>query len=283
MAPHTATGIENLVPIVLVRNQGADGPDLRGVLEARGKMLQGVGSQFQVVSEHEDGIGIALEQDAYHGVEPHAGTAVLPDLNDLDRRVGLAYELRGAIAGGVLDHDDEVGRAGLGEQGVESRVDPGQVSVVKYSCPDPHAGHLRRRGSMAGIPGLPYGDAVMNPNTRQVPLDEMSLVILAGGKGLRLREETERIPKPLVGIGEYPMLWHIMKLYRHYGFRHFIVCLGYKGWEIKEYFLRYREHVGDFTLGGGDDERPHFHDDTPEENWEITLRRPASRLPREPG
>ena len=118
---------------------------------------------------------------------------------------------------------------------------------------------------------MPYVDAVMNSNTKQMPLEEMSLVILAGGKGLRLREETERIPKPLVGIGEYPMLWHIMKLYRHYRLRHFIVCLGYRGWEIKEYFLRYREHVSDFTLGGNDHQRPQFHDGTQEEDWEITL------------
>jgi glucose-1-phosphate cytidylyltransferase len=102
-------------------------------------------------------------------------------------------------------------------------------------------------------------------------LEDMTLVILAGGMGLRLREETERVPKPLVSIGEKPMLWHIMKLYRHYGLRHFVVCLGYKGWLIKEYFLRYREHVSDFTLGGADDGRPVFHNGPREEDWEITL------------
>jgi len=99
----------------------------------------------------------------------------------------------------------------------------------------------------------------------------MSLVILAGGMGLRLREETERIPKPLVGIGEYPMVWHIMKLYHHHGLPHFIFCLGYKGWLIKEYFLRYREHVSDFTLSSKNDHRPLLHNATPEEDWDVTL------------
>ena len=77
---------------------------------------------------------------------------------------------------------------------------------------------------------------------------ELPVVILAGGMGTRLREATESVPKPLVDIGEQPILWHIMKLYGHYGFRRFILCLGYKSWLIKEYFLRYREHVSDFTL-----------------------------------
>ena len=71
--------------------------------------------------------------------------------------------------------------------------------------------------------------------------NEIPVVILAGGMGTRLREETEKVPKPLVPIGDKPILWHIMKIYGHHGFQRFVVCLGYKSWLIKEFFLRYRE------------------------------------------
>lgn len=99
-------------------------------------------------------------------------------------------------------------------------------------------------------------------------LEDMPVVILSGGLGTRLKEETDRVPKPLVEIGEMPMLWHIMKLYRHYGARRFVLCLGYKSWLIKDYFLHYREHVCDFTVGG--DHQPRFHTGL-EEDWEITF------------
>lgn len=81
-----------------------------------------------------------------------------------------------------------------------------------------------------------------------IPYRDMPVVILCGGKGTRLREETEYRPKPMVEIGGNPILWHIMKIYGHYGFRHFILCLGYKGWVIKQFFLRYHEHESDFTI-----------------------------------
>lgn len=99
----------------------------------------------------------------------------------------------------------------------------------------------------------------------------MPVVILAGGMGTRLKEETERLPKPLVQIGERPILWHIMKLYSHHGFRRFILCLGYKSWLIKEFFLRYREIVSDFTLELASDHTPVFRDSSGDENWEITF------------
>ena len=98
----------------------------------------------------------------------------------------------------------------------------------------------------------------------------MPVIILSGGMGTRLREETEKVPKPLVEIGEQPILWHIMKLYRHHGFRRFVLCLGYKSWLIKEFFLRYREHMCDFTLGMNDDHQPVFHNDRGDEDWEVT-------------
>ena len=76
----------------------------------------------------------------------------------------------------------------------------------------------------------------------------MKVVILAGGLGTRLSEETAARPKPMVEIGERPILWHIMKMYSHYGFSDFVVCLGYKGYVIKEYFSNYFLHMSDVTF-----------------------------------
>ena len=76
----------------------------------------------------------------------------------------------------------------------------------------------------------------------------MKVVILAGGFGTRLSEETTLKPKPMVEIGDKPILWHIMKLYSHYGFNDFIICLGYKGYVIKEYFANYYLHQSDVTF-----------------------------------
>lgn len=76
----------------------------------------------------------------------------------------------------------------------------------------------------------------------------MKVVILAGGLGTRISEETEIRPKPMVEIGGKPILWHIMKIYSHYGYNEFIVCLGYKGYLIKEYFANYYRHQADITI-----------------------------------
>lgn len=76
----------------------------------------------------------------------------------------------------------------------------------------------------------------------------MKTIILCGGMGTRLKEETEFKPKPMVQIGGKPILWHIMKIYRYFGFREFILALGYKGEMIKEYFLNFSQMQGDFTL-----------------------------------
>jgi glucose-1-phosphate cytidylyltransferase len=76
----------------------------------------------------------------------------------------------------------------------------------------------------------------------------MKVVLLAGGYGTRLSEETDLKPKPMVEIGGKPILWHIMKLYSHYGFNDFVVCLGYKGYVIKEYFANYFLHMADVTF-----------------------------------
>src|SRR5512144_914388 len=76
----------------------------------------------------------------------------------------------------------------------------------------------------------------------------MKVVILAGGLGTRLSEETTVRPKPMVEIGGKPILWHIMKIYSHYGFNDFVICLGYKGYIIKEYFANYFLHQSDVTI-----------------------------------
>jgi glucose-1-phosphate cytidylyltransferase len=76
----------------------------------------------------------------------------------------------------------------------------------------------------------------------------MKVVILVGGLGTRLSEETTIKPKPMVEIGGNPILWHIMKIYSHYGFNDFIICLGYKGYMIKEYFANYFLHMSDVTI-----------------------------------
>jgi glucose-1-phosphate cytidylyltransferase len=76
----------------------------------------------------------------------------------------------------------------------------------------------------------------------------MKVVIFAGGLGTRISEETDTRPKPMVEIGGKPILWHIMKIYSHYGFNDFIICLGYKGYVIKEYFMHYYMHNSDLTI-----------------------------------
>ena len=99
----------------------------------------------------------------------------------------------------------------------------------------------------------------------------MKVVILCGGKGTRLREETEHRPKPMVPIGNYPILWHIMKTYAHYGHKEFILCLGYKGEMIKEFFRNYMWNVTDTTLTLGRNPTVQFHNSHAEEDWQVTL------------
>lgn len=101
----------------------------------------------------------------------------------------------------------------------------------------------------------------------------MKAMILCGGQGTRLREFTEVLPKPLVEVGGRPMLWHIMKLYAHYGVDEFILCLGYKGHLIRQYFLNYEAMERDFTieLGKKDSLRFHGEGDNAELGWKVTL------------
>jgi len=80
----------------------------------------------------------------------------------------------------------------------------------------------------------------------------MKVLLLAGGFGTRLSEETDIRPKPMVDIGSKPILWHIMKIYSHYGFNEFVILLGYKGYYIKEFFANYFLHQSDVTIDMSD-------------------------------
>jgi glucose-1-phosphate cytidylyltransferase len=97
----------------------------------------------------------------------------------------------------------------------------------------------------------------------------MKCVILAGGKGTRIAEESSSRPKPMVEIGGLPILWHIMKLYSHHGVNDFVVCLGYKGYLIKEYFANYYLHNADVTFDMRDN-KVHYHR-TRGDDWRVTL------------
>ncbi|MGD1102583.1 MAG: sugar phosphate nucleotidyltransferase [Terriglobia bacterium] len=99
----------------------------------------------------------------------------------------------------------------------------------------------------------------------------MRVVILCGGMGTRLREETEFRPKPLVEIGGEPILWPMMKIYSRFGFHDFVRCLGYKGQMIKEYFLNCRVMNRDFTRRLDSPDNPEFHAANTYEPWSITF------------
>jgi glucose-1-phosphate cytidylyltransferase len=99
----------------------------------------------------------------------------------------------------------------------------------------------------------------------------MKVAILCGGLGTRMREETEYRPKPLVTVGNRPILWHIMKIYAHYGFKDFAVCLGYRGEMIKEYFLNYAAMSSDFTIHLGQESQITYHNNHGERDFQVTL------------
>lgn len=99
----------------------------------------------------------------------------------------------------------------------------------------------------------------------------MKVIILCGGQGTRLREETEFKPKPMVLVGGRPILWHIMKMYAHYGHTDFVLCLGYKGAMIKEYFLNYQAMNNDFTIRLGNHREIESHGAHGEEDFRVTL------------
>jgi glucose-1-phosphate cytidylyltransferase len=97
------------------------------------------------------------------------------------------------------------------------------------------------------------------------------VVLLCGGRGTRLQEETEYRPKPMVEVGGRPVLWHIMKLFAHHGLNRFVICVGYRGEMIKDYFLDYEAWSNDFTLTLGEPGSVAFHDGHTETGWEVTV------------
>lgn len=99
----------------------------------------------------------------------------------------------------------------------------------------------------------------------------MQTVIFCGGMGTRMREEAEFKPKPMVHIGRRPMIWHIMKIYSHFGFKEFILTLGYKGEMIKNYFLNYEAMYNDVTIELGREAPVYMHNCHEEIGWKITL------------
>lgn len=101
-------------------------------------------------------------------------------------------------------------------------------------------------------------------------MSELTAVILAGGLGTRLSEETHLRPKPMVEIGGKPILWHILKIYSHYGIRKFVICCGYKGYLVKEYFANYFLHTSDVTFHMDEDNRLEIHE-RKSEPWKVTL------------
>ena len=99
---------------------------------------------------------------------------------------------------------------------------------------------------------------------------DIPVVILAGGKGTRIREASESLPKPMIDVGGKPIMWHIMKTYASAGHTKFVILLGYKSWTIKEYFLAYREKTSDFTVNLNDAETT-FHGEYGSENFQVTM------------
>lgn len=99
----------------------------------------------------------------------------------------------------------------------------------------------------------------------------MKTIILCGGRGMRLQEETEFRPKPLIPIGGWPILWHIMKTYAHYGFREFVLCLGYRGEMIKDYFLNYEAMSSDFTIRLGRHSSIDYNNAHKEQDFVVAL------------
>ncbi|MEK6874470.1 MAG: sugar phosphate nucleotidyltransferase [Nanoarchaeota archaeon] len=99
----------------------------------------------------------------------------------------------------------------------------------------------------------------------------MQVVLLCGGLGTRFKEQTEFMPKPLARIGTMPILWHIMKMYSQFGHKDFVLCLGYKGEMIKDYFLNYKWLSNDFTMKLGPGQEHLMHTNANTEDWTITF------------
>tara|TARA_Y100001934_G_C12329521_1_gene764326 strand:+ start:244 stop:1056 length:813 start_codon:yes stop_codon:yes gene_type:complete len=102
-------------------------------------------------------------------------------------------------------------------------------------------------------------------------IKDIPVLILCGGQGTRFREKTDLLPKPMIAIGERPILWHIMQIYSAAGFKTFVLALGYKGNVIKDYFLNYHAMNSDFTIDLQNPDSLHFHTKNTTQDWKITL------------
>ena len=100
---------------------------------------------------------------------------------------------------------------------------------------------------------------------------KVKAVILCGGQGTRIRDVSEVLPKPMLTIGNMPIVWHIMKIYAHYGIKDFVLCLGYKGWIVKEFFLNYNSKISDISIKLGDPDSIKYYSVNSESDWDITL------------
>jgi glucose-1-phosphate cytidylyltransferase len=114
---------------------------------------------------------------------------------------------------------------------------------------------------------MDFGAAAAARGGREI----MKVVILAGGFGTRIRDVAEDIPKPMIPIGPYPILWHIMKWYGRFGHKEFVVCLGFRGQVIKNFFLNYEANTRDFTIAFGANGGITYHNDHTEQDWSVTL------------
>ena len=102
-------------------------------------------------------------------------------------------------------------------------------------------------------------------------MSKIKALILCGGQGTRIRDVSEVLPKPMLTIGNMPILWHIMKTYSHYGVKDFVLCLGYKGWVVKEFFLNYYAKISDITVKIGEKDSIIYHNVNDEADWNITM------------
>jgi glucose-1-phosphate cytidylyltransferase len=108
-------------------------------------------------------------------------------------------------------------------------------------------------------------------NQKKKKLPDIPVMILCGGKGTRLRDVTEVLPKPMVPIGTQPILWHIMKSYAVFGVKRFILCLGYKSEAFIDFFMNFHLRISDATITLGHDPEIHFHQEVEESDWQVTL------------
>ncbi len=111
----------------------------------------------------------------------------------------------------------------------------------------------------------------MTVSTDKILLPDLPVIILCGGKGTRLRDVTETLPKPMVPIGTQPILWHIMKSYAAFGLRRFILCLGYKQEVFIDFFMNFHLRISDASITLGHNPRLIFHNEVQESDWKVTL------------